>query len=144
MYPTVSSGLFRCGKTTLDEEMIACEGEILQPAPLCSKLLELLVCWGFFNFYSVFFSIINVQEHTGDSPLVHTGGLFWDLLFCRKNMSLLQESVKSGGIQIHVHPETEPHSGTCSRSFPALPCAAPVSQPSHLEPEAMELLFLIL
>lgn len=68
----------------------------------------------------------------------------WDLLFCRKSTSLLQEGVKSGDVKAHVHPGTEPHYGTCSHSFSALPCATPVSQSSQMEPEAMEHLFLIL
>lgn len=102
-------------------------------------------CWFIrFFFLLIFFSpIIDVQEHTEDISLVHTNSLHWDLLFCRKNMTLLQQGVKSGGIKAHVHPGTEPHSGTCSRSFSALSCAAPLSQSSQLEPEAMEHLFLI-
>lgn len=127
VYPRVSSGFFRSGKTTLDEEMVVCEGKVFQPAPWSSNFLRMLIRWGFFPFHLFFSPIIHVQEHTGDSSLVHTDSLLWDLLFCKKNMSLLQKDVESGVIKARVHPGTDPHSGTCSRSFSTLPCAALVS-----------------
>lgn len=107
--------------------------ENFQPAPLSNKRV------GFFSFCSVF-SRVDAEEHTEDSPLAYTGGLHCDQLICRKNTSQLQEREKSG-IQACVHPGTEFHNGAYSHSFSMLSCAAPVSQSSQLELEAMEHLF---
>lgn len=43
VYPRVSTGFFRSGKSTVAEEMIVCEGEIFQSSPQSSKLLGMLV-----------------------------------------------------------------------------------------------------